>query len=333
MWMKCCWFIRSAYDYWTPLSQRGTSEKGEGPGVRALGRPFLSISMVFVIALMFGALGSVWATRRFHLRRENFRQQSIPSVAGLFLVLAGIVFYGALWLRPAAPPLLPVHYFLFSNFYFLFLLVTFCFGMLGFIDDLFGDRSVGGFRGHLNALRHGRITTGLIKLLGGGIASLAAGYLLYPVRTGNATIHYSLFTIHFLLAALAIALCANTLNLLDVRPGRCLFGFFLGAAVVVAVLAVRHQLGAGCPLYFAAAVALILYPLDATGRAMLGDTGSNTFGALLGLALALFFPTALLAMAVAAMAAFQIWCERNSFSQAIERSPVLRSLDRKIGVR
>src|SRR5580692_7641822 len=37
MWMKCHWFIRLAYDYWTPLSQRGTSEEGEGPGVRALG--------------------------------------------------------------------------------------------------------------------------------------------------------------------------------------------------------------------------------------------------------------------------------------------------------
>src|SRR5580704_8161327 len=39
--VNCRWFIRLAYDYWTPLSQRGTSEEGEGPGVRAFRRAFL----------------------------------------------------------------------------------------------------------------------------------------------------------------------------------------------------------------------------------------------------------------------------------------------------
>src|SRR5580704_7603313 len=43
MWMKWRWFIRLAYDYWTPLSLRGTSEEGEGPGVRAFGLAFLIV--------------------------------------------------------------------------------------------------------------------------------------------------------------------------------------------------------------------------------------------------------------------------------------------------
>ena len=59
-----------------------------------------------------------------------------------------------------------------------YFLVTLGFGALGLVDDLAGDRSVGGFRGHLGALRRGRLTTGAAKALGGGGLSLLAGYLI-----------------------------------------------------------------------------------------------------------------------------------------------------------
>jgi UDP-N-acetylmuramyl pentapeptide phosphotransferase/UDP-N-acetylglucosamine-1-phosphate transferase len=66
---------------------------------------------------------------------------------------------------------------------------------------------------------------------------------------------------------------------------------------------------------------------------MLGDTGANAFGAVLGLAGALYFSPGWQAAVVVALAAFQVWCERYSLSRTIERHPVLRRLDRKIGVR
>ena len=81
------------------------------------------------------------------------------------------------------------------------------------------------------------------------------------------------------------------------------------------------------------AVALILYPLDAGGRVMLGDTGSNAFGAVWGVAAALYFAPLWQAVTVVVMLAFQWWCETHSLSKTIERSPLLRRLDRKIGVR
>jgi UDP-GlcNAc:undecaprenyl-phosphate GlcNAc-1-phosphate transferase len=135
------------------------------------------------------------------------------------------------------------------------------------------------------------------------------------------------------LAAALIALSANTLNLLDLRPGRCLFGFILGAAAVILTLYVHHTLSLGFLLYVAVAAALILYPMDAGGRLMLGDTGSNSFGAILGVAGVLYFSPLWQAVIVVLLVAFQVWCERNSLSQTIEKNPILRSLDRKIGVR
>ena len=167
------------------------------------------------------------------------------------------------------------------------------------------------------------MTTGAIKAIGGGALSLVAGYLVTtpgPLWAAG-------------LAALLIALSANTLNLLDVRPGRCLFGFGVGALTLFFMLLGQHSVGSGLLLWAAAAFALILYPLDAYGAAMLGDTGSNAFGAVLGVAGAVFFSRWEQSALVVLLLALQVWCERYSLTRLIDKTPLLRALDRKIGVR
>ncbi len=268
--------------------------------------------IVIAFGLLFGGGATAWLTARYGLRRPNFRQERIPAVAGLAFVLAAVFIYAYEWRSDTFDPRIPAAYFL----------VTLGFGALGLLDDLGGDRSVGGFRGHFRALFQGRVTTGAAKALGGGIVSLAAGFLIaYP------------HLVSMLLAAALIALSANLLNLLDLRPGRCLFGFFVGAACVILTLAANHALNVGFLFYIAVAAAFILYPLDAGGRIMLGDTGSNAFGAVLGVAGALFYSPLWKAVIVALLIAFHIWSERHSLSQTINASPALRGLDRKIGVR
>ena len=269
-------------------------------------------AIVCLFGLAFGAGATCWLTFRYDLRRPNFRSQRIPAIAGLAFVLSGMWIYAYEWLsngfdpRPAAA----------------FFVVTLGFGALGLLDDLGGDRSVGGFRGHFRSLLQGRLTTGAAKALGGGVVSLAAAFLIdwpHPAKT--------------VLAALLIALSANTLNLLDLRPGRCLFGFLVGAALLILTLGVHHVLGVGFLLYVAVAAAVLLYPWDALGLVMLGDTGANTFGAVLGLAAALYCAPGWQMILIALSIAFQIWSEKHSLSKAIEAQPILRSLDRKIGVR
>ena len=269
--------------------------------------------LVLAAALLFGFGGAAWLVRRYDLRRTNFKGRRIPMIAGLAFVLGGEFFYACEWFLQGLHTSLASVYFL----------VTLGLGGLGLLDDLKGDRKTGGFRGHLGALARGRLTTGAAKAIGGGLLSLAAGFLIAAPRPFG----------YALLAGLVIALSANTLNLLDLRPGRCLFGFFVGTATVGAVLFSQHALGTGYLLWVALAFALILYPLDAGGAAMLGDTGANTFGAVLGVAGAVYFAPLWQAVLVFGLLGFQFWCERYSLSRVIEDSPFLRGLDRKIGVR
>ena len=269
--------------------------------------------LILVVALAFGLGGTAWLVRRYDLRRLNFKGRRIPMIAGLAFVLGGEFFYGSEWFLQGLHTSLAAVYFL----------VTLGFGGLGLMDDLKGDRTVGGFAGHLGALRRGRLTTGAAKALGGGLVGLAAGFLISSPRPLG----------YALLAGLLIALSANTLNLLDLRPGRCLFGFFVGTATVGAMLFSQHTPAIGFLLWAALAFALILYPLDAGGSMMLGDTGANAFGAVLGVAGAIYFAPLWQGVLVLGLLGFQFWCERYSLSRVIEASPFLRGLDHKIGVR
>ena len=66
---------------------------------------------------------------------------------------------------------------------------------------------------------------------------------------------------------------------------------------------------------------------------MLGDTGANSFGALLGVAYASMFPRNGQVVLAILIIAFHIWTEKHSASKFIESHPTLRALDSKIGVR
>ena len=182
-------------------------------------------------------------------------------------------------------------------------------GAVGLYDDLVGGRpehQAKGFRGHLRALREGRVTSGLAKIVGVGAAGLAAAALLPDRRRGVA---------HVLLGAGVIAGTANLVNLLDLRPGRALkSGLLIGAA--------GADLAAG-PVGAAAA----LLPDDLGEDIMLGDAGANALGALLGVALAARAGTAGRAVLLAGLAGLTAASERISFTRVIESTPGLRELD------
>jgi hypothetical protein len=145
-----------------------------------------------------------------------------------------------------------------------------------------------GFRAHLRAGR----TTGVAKLVGIPLVGLLATRRLS--------------------GALLVGLAANALNQLDTRPGRALKAYLAAAVVLDAPLG----------------LAVLLLPYDLREMTMLGDAGANGLGALLGLKSVERFTGRGRIAAIGALAGLTILGERTSLGSLIERTPVLRRLDR-----
>jgi UDP-GlcNAc:undecaprenyl-phosphate/decaprenyl-phosphate GlcNAc-1-phosphate transferase len=85
---------------------------------------------------------------------------------------------------------------------------------------------------------------------------------------------------------------------------------------------------AALPLRAPLLPAVILGPYDLREMAMLGDSGSNSLGALLGLNSVGRFTGRSRWLAIGALAGLNLLGELRSLDELIERTPVLRDLDR-----
>lgn len=192
---------------------------------------------------------------------------------------------------------------------------------LGVIDDLFGSREVGGFKGHFKKLIFERkLTTGAAKAIGGGIVGLIAGW---SISGGD--------IIKWLPAALVIPLCANILNLFDLRPGRAVAVFFLGLGVTYTC--VLGSIYDPWIIGVIAVVALVFAVIDSRGKAMMGDSGSNALGAALGLTIALNTSWIFQLAAILLLVGIHYYSEKHSMTEFIAKNRVLSSIDRRLGVR
>ena len=201
---------------------------------------------------------------------------------------------------------------------------------LGALDDLAGDSSSKGLRGHLGALARGQVTTGAVKVLGLGLTGLATAALVDRGRAergraaGAGSAHggpggpSALDTV---VGGAVVAGTANLLNLLDLRPGRA-----LKATLVLGAVAATRPRSAVAGASAAGAALGLLRP-DLAGESMLGDTGANAAGALLGTALVQGAGRRGRWAALAVLVGLTLASEKVSFTTVIESTPVLRELD------
>jgi UDP-N-acetylmuramyl pentapeptide phosphotransferase/UDP-N-acetylglucosamine-1-phosphate transferase len=188
------------------------------------------------------------------------------------------------------------------------------FGFVGLLDDLAGGWSGRGFRGHVGAVRHGHVTTGTVKLLGGALVAVVA-----VASLGDQSLGW------LLVDAAVVALAANLANLLDRAPGRTIKVGLVGFAVLAAVDGASAAL-AGPGVAVGAATALAVPDLQE--QVMLGDTGANVLGGVVGVAAVIALdqtPTVVLLVALVALNAASEWV---SFSAVIDRTGPLRWFDR-----
>ena len=280
-------------------------------------------SIVAAVVVGYLAARLTWlATRPLFalpaLARHNFRGRSLPTAAGIVLPLAALLVEGGRAVvasfgvgdGPARGARLLV------------LAAALGFGLLGLLDDLAGggggvpaaggggDR---GFRGHLGALFRGRVTTGVVKLIGGGVLALVVVAPFEVEAPGR-----------LLADAALVALCANLANLLDRAPGRTIKAG-LGAFVLLLVAVRSSEDLTGIAVVIGAALGLFLDDLHE--RLMLGDAGSNVIGAVLGLGVVAVCAPATRDMALLVVASLNVAGEVVSFSKVIDAVPPLRAVD------
>lgn len=253
---------------------------------------------LFILPLYLKLLQDAGATR------PNYRGESIPVGMGLIFIFVYILTSFLLISSFAADQVLLV----------LFMSGVLFFAILGLLDDLLGSGESRGLKGHFSALFKGRLTTGALKALGGGAGALFITLLSMPGRPW-----WEIFT-----AALLVALSANAINLVDLRPGRATKVFFLWFLILLAVF--QDQL----PMVLLAPLAggmLACAPADLKAKAMLGDTGANLLGAALGMASAWMLNFSTQLAVVVFLLFLHLFTEKYSLTMIIERNRLLSFLD------
>jgi hypothetical protein len=163
--------------------------------------------------------------------------------------------------------------------------------LVGLVDDLWSGPERG-FRAHLR----GGATTGTLKLVAVPLWGLA--------RTRSVS------------GAITVGLAANVLNQLDTRPGRALKAFLLGSLLL-----------RGRPRK-SLVLAVLIAPYDLREMTMLGDSGSNTLGAVLGFESVRQLTSRGRMGVIAGLGALMVLGECTSLGRLIETTPGLRELDR-----
>jgi hypothetical protein len=188
-------------------------------------------------------------------------------------------------------------------------------GAFGALDDLAGDGASKGLKGHLGAAAQGRVTTGLVKIVGIGATGLVAAALADRARD-------DVGAVDTVVGGAVVAGAANLANLLDLRPGRA-----LKATVLASLPLLLGGKAAGSRAAAAAGAALGVLRPDLAGTAMLGDTGANAAGALVGTALLGTTGRRGRVAALVVLAGLTLASEKVSFTRVIESTPGLRELD------
>lgn len=243
------------------------------------------------------------------LARRNVRGIDVPTAGGIVpalgLLVVGVVaaqLFNAVNWRWAGQ---------LASSSTIVLLLVLPFAFLGLIDDLLATGDERGFRGHVGALLRGRLTTGGVKLVGGGLVAM---FLVFDVD--------DLFGSS--IDVLVIALAANTANLLDRAPGRATKTAMLVLAVVLGVNGLSDQL-TSLTLVVGATFGLLVIELDE--RVMLGDTGVNPLGAVFGFAVVVSAGMWVTIGVLVVLVLLNVASERVSFSTVIARNPLLRWYD------
>lgn len=263
-----------------------------------------SIFLLFVGVSIASSYFILKMLNKANFKEENFLKQDVITSSGV-VFLAFLVFY-------------TVYLFIYGQVLVLkgwpysILIIGFGMGVLGFLDDMFGDHKVRGFAGHFGSLAKGKVTTGLMKAVFGFTLSFLVAFL---ASDGLVEIFVNAFI---------LALTMNFFNLLDLRPGRTIKAFLLSALLIFLFSGVEGLWIVSLPVL---APVLILLWLDLKLLSMLGDTGSNFLGALIGVWVVYSFSVKVNLAILLSLIIIHLYSEKHSINTFISNNKILSWVD------
>ncbi|WP_034600964.1 hypothetical protein [Clostridiisalibacter paucivorans] len=186
-------------------------------------------------------------------------------------------------------------------------------GIVGIIDDKFGNKKIKGIRNHiLYFFKKGKISTGIAKAFVGVFFST----LISLFTTNN--------EITFVLNSIIVALSINYINLFDLRPGRSIK---ISILTLFVALIISQNKEYNFIAYSTLGIISAYLPFDLKGKAMLGDSGSNILGFILGTYFITIQPIYIKNIILFILILSNTMAEFFSFSTIINNNKVLKYLD------
>jgi UDP-GlcNAc:undecaprenyl-phosphate GlcNAc-1-phosphate transferase len=233
----------------------------------------------------------------------NYQGKRIVSTGGIILLVSVLLL------------IVPLHFYAGDGklFWRLLLVYVSAMGLLGAIDDQWGEKECKGFKGHFKRLWQGKkFSTGLYKAAGGFLLAVSVSS-----RLGGT------FWPDWLVKGLFLALFSNCFNLLDTRPARAAKVFF-PVSLLFMFLGREHLL-----LLIPFWSALLIYLFwELETKIMLGDAGAYLLGGALGFYGLLILPLGMVFIFTLLFLLLHYYCEKISLSKYIEGNKGLLYLDR-----
>lgn len=234
---------------------------------------------------------------------ENYRKKRVPSIGGIVYIP---LFMTALLLLSVILPVL-------NEKCILFMFIMCCIGFIGLLDDLVGEKKTKGIKNHIAKTLRGSLTTGFLKA--------AVGFMLAFI----ASLRISLDILDLIINSFIISLSTNTLNLLDLRPGRAVKSFI--AASLILILSNVSKVYEFLPLVIIHVISWLYIPYDLKEECMLGDTGSNILGITLGYYTVLLQSKNGKLIILAFLVVINVISEKISITEIIKKNRLLSYLD------
>ncbi|MFW6306758.1 MAG: UDP-N-acetylmuramyl pentapeptide phosphotransferase [Bacillota bacterium] len=239
---------------------------------------------------------------KYGLVKKNYLGNEVFVVGGIILLILSLVFYYILNLAGLIN----------DDIFYIYLYITLITGAIGFVDDIAGSKEVQGFKGHVNSLIEGELTTGALKIF---VITIMVFFLIIEINS-------NLFEI--IPDMLIMLLLTNFLNLMDLRPGRSIKMFIIISAIIIFFINLQSWIYF-LPYY----LSFVFYlPFEMRSRFMLGDTGANLLGIVLGLNFVLFLGNNFLKIILSLiLITLTMISEKYSYSELIKNNKILNYID------